>query len=44
MKKTLSLILAGVLTAAMALSASAAYADCDAEIKFGVKGIAETAT
>ena len=40
MKKTLSLILAGVLTAAMALSASAAYADCDAEIKFGVKGIA----
>ena len=41
MKKTLSLILAGVLTAAMALSASAAWADCDAEIKFGVKGIAE---
>ena len=40
MKKTLSLILAGILTAAMALSASAAYADCDAEIKFGVKGIA----
>jgi len=44
MKKTLSLILAGVLTAAMALSASAAYADCDAEIKFGVKGIAEGVT
>ena len=44
MKKTLSLILAGVLTAAMALSASAAYADCDAEIKFGVKGIAADVT
>ena len=40
MKKTLSLIMAGLLTAAMALTASAAYADCDAEIKFGVKGIA----
>ena len=44
MKKTLSLILAGVLTAAMALSAFAAYADCDAEIKFGVKGIAADVT
>jgi hypothetical protein len=44
MKKTLSLILAGLLTAAMALSASAAYADCDAEIKFGVKGIAADVT
>ena len=45
MKKTLSLILAGVLTAAMALSASAAWEDCaNPDVKFGVKGIAETAT
>ncbi|MBQ4504062.1 MAG: hypothetical protein II983_00190, partial [Firmicutes bacterium] len=42
MKKTLSLILAGLMTVAMAATASAAYADCDTEIKFGVKGIAET--
>ncbi|MBE6614911.1 MAG: hypothetical protein E7631_06370 [Ruminococcaceae bacterium] len=41
MKKTLSLIMAGLLTAAMALSASAAFVDCaNPDVKFGVKGIA----
>lgn len=43
MKKTLSLILAGLMTAAMGTAASAAWADCETQdIKFGVKGIAET--
>jgi hypothetical protein len=45
MKKTLSLIMAGLLTVAMAVTASAAGNSPEADrgnIKFGVKGIAET--
>ncbi len=44
MKKTLSLVLAGLLTAAMAVSASAGFTDYTELPKFGVKGIAEGVT
>ncbi len=40
MKKTLSLVLAGLLTAALAVSASAGFTDYTELAKFGVKGIA----